>query len=346
MPHVSVVIPTYNRAHLVGRTIESLVAQSFQDWDLLVVDDASSDETVDVVKGYCQRDDRIRLMVNEQNLGLTRNWNHCLEMAAGPLVELLQSDDLIDADYLELVSRFFDEHPQVGFVAASCRYIDADGKTTDPGSPRPPKLCRAGDEAVTALLSGGWPHVSSIVMRRECYERLGTFNQKIWHGPDGEMFTRLASQYDIYHFGEVHTSFRRHGTNMGVLEYLRDDFLETDMYKKRLTWGYLSSEGRRVLGVDNLSTYLAKDAAHTALTGVPLMVAYGRYDLGRSYFRQALKIDGQCWRSPRFWKALGLLLAPGVSGRIMRSRLGVGDEDRGIAQTVESSLRMLGQADG
>jgi glycosyltransferase involved in cell wall biosynthesis len=345
MPHVSVVTPTYNRAHLVGRTIESLVAQRFQDWDLLVVDDASRDETVDVVQRYCQRDSRIRLVVNEQNVGLTRNWNRCLEMAAGPLVELLQSDDLIDSDYLELVSEFYDEHPQVGFVAASCRYIDADGQITHPGSPRPPRLYCAGDEAVTALLTGGWPHVSSIVMRRECYERLGTFNQEIWHGPDGEMFTRLASQYDVYHFGEVHTSFRRHGTNMGVLEYLRDDFLQTDMYKKRLTWRYLSSEGRRLLGVEDLNAYLAKDAAQTALAGVPLMVAYGRHDLGRSYFRRALKIDSQCWHSPQFWKAWSLLLVPGVSGRIMRSRLGVGDEDRRIAKTVESSLRMLGNAD-
>jgi glycosyltransferase involved in cell wall biosynthesis len=346
MPHISVMLPTYNRAHLVGQTIESVLAEEFQDWDLVIVDDASQDNTIEEVSRYCRDDARICLLANEKNLGLTRNWNHCLKLATGPLVQILQSDDLIDPDYLGLVSQVFEEHPHLGFVAASCRNIDADGRVIHPGSPGPPRLYRAGDEAVTALLTGGWPHVSSIVMRRECYERLGTFNQEIWHGPDGEMFTRLASQYDFYHFGEVHTSFRRHGTNMGVLEYLRDDFLEIDTHKKRLSWGYLSSEGRRLLGVEDLDAYLAKCAAQTALAGVPLMVTYGRYDLGRSYFRQALRIDSQCWHSPRFWKALSLLLVPGVSSRIMRSRMGVGDEDLRIAKTVESSLRTLGNSDG
>lgn len=170
MTHVSVMIPTYNRAHLVGCTIESVLVQSFNDLDIVVVDDASTDDTVELVRVYANRDPRIKLVVNEHNLGLTRNWNRCLELAIGPLVQIVQSDDLIDPDYLERVVKVFDRHPEVGFVAASCRYIDQVGQVIRPGTPKVARLYRAGDDAVTAILTSGFPHVSSIVMRRACYD--------------------------------------------------------------------------------------------------------------------------------------------------------------------------------
>ena len=346
MPHISVMLPTYNRAHLVGRTIESVLNQTFQDWDLVIVDDASQDDTVEVVEEYCRRDSRLQLVVNERNLGLTRNWNSCLGLAAGPLVQIMQSDDLMDSDYLEIVSRVFTEKPQVGLVAASCRYIDPDDHIIHPGRPRPARLYEGGDDAVTALLTGGWPHVSSIVFRRECYEELGGFNERIWHGPDGEMFTRIASRYDFYHFGDVHTSFRRHGSNMGVLEYLRDDFVEVDMYKKRLTWSCLSPEGRRRLGVEDLDKYIAQDGAQAALTGAFLLVAYGRPALGRSYLKQAIKLDHRCWRHRTFWKALTLLLAPGIGKRIMQRRMKIRGVDRDAVGAVETSLKAIGNSNG
>ena len=102
MPHISVTIPVYNRAHLIGRTIESVLNQEFQDFELLVVDDASSDDTTKVVQQYCRHDPRIKLVINPKNLGLTRNWNRCLDLARCSLVQILLSDDLIDADYLAL----------------------------------------------------------------------------------------------------------------------------------------------------------------------------------------------------------------------------------------------------
>lgn len=338
MPHISVTIPVYNRAHLVGRTIDSVLSQDFEDWDLLVVDDGSTDDTVEVVQEYCRRDRRVHLEVNPKNLGLTRNWNRCLDLAAGPLVQVLLSDDLIDPDYLGIVSRLFDQHPEMGFVAASCRYIDADDRVISPGAPQPPKHHRAGDEALTVLLTTGFPHVSSIVMRRACYEALGKFDERIWHGPDVEMDARLASKYDFYHFGAVHTSFRRHGTNMGSLEYLRRDFLEVDKLKRRLAWGYLTEAGRQQLGVNDLESFIASTEGQVALSGVINSVAYGRGDLGRFYLREALRYDPACWRRSIFWKALALAAAPGLGQRIMQRRMSIHAEDMHAAAIVKDSL--------
>jgi len=346
MPHVSVMLSTYNRAHLVGRTIESVLAQEFQDWDLAVVDDASQDNTAEVASRYCRADSRIRLLVNEKNLGLVRNWNHCLDLAVGPLVQNLQSDDLVDPDYLCLVSQMFDEHPHLGFVAASCRYIDAEDRVISPGTPRPPRLYSAGDEAVTGLLAGGWPHVSSIVFRRQCYLDLGKFDERIWNGPDVEMDTRLASRYGYYHLGGVHTSFRRHGTNLGVLNYLCRDFLQTNLLLLSLAYGYLSSAGLRQMGIADLDRHVAGLVAGNALNGVPLMIAHGRPGLARYYLREAFRLDPRTWRRARFWKYVPLLALPGVGRRIMQRRLGVTASDLARVTQVEASLAALHVPEG
>lgn len=339
MTHISVAIPVYNRAHLVGRTIESVLAQTFHDWDLLIVDDGSTDDSVAVVNTY--RDSRIHLERNPRNLGLTRNWNRCLELARGPLVQVLLSDDLIDSDYLQLVSDTFEQYPGVGMVAASCRYIDANDRVIHPGAPRSSHLFRAGDEAVATLLTGGYPHVSSIVFRRECYERLGKFDERIWHGPDMEMDARIASQYDYYRFGSVHTSFRRHGTNMGCLEYLREDFLTTDMFKRRKTWEYLSTESRQRLGIQDLEESLRQVVAQSAVAGAIVTIAYGRTELTHFYLRQAAKLDPGIWRSPAFWKAAALSLIPPLGQRVMGRRMNIETSEKNIVQSVEDSLHNL-----
>jgi glycosyltransferase involved in cell wall biosynthesis len=338
MPHITVTIPAYNRAHLIGRTIESVLRQAFDDFDLLVVDDASQDGTPDIVQAYCERDPRVRLHVNPANLGLTRNWNRCLDLAQGPLVQVLLSDDLMDPAYLALVSQVFDQHPALGFVAASCRYIDAEDHVTDPGQPIPARLYPPGDEAVAALLTGGFPHVSSIVMRRECYQAAGKFDEQIWHGPDVEMDARLAARYGFYHAGQVCTSFRRHGTNMGNLEYLREDFLEADVHKKRLAWSYLSPAGRARLGVHDLEAHLARGMSGAALLGVSIAVAYGRPWLARRYWRTALARDRSAWRRPQFLKATALLLVPKLGQAVMQRRLKVKAADEQRVRSVELSL--------
>jgi glycosyltransferase involved in cell wall biosynthesis len=341
MPHISVMIPAYNSAHLIGRTIQSVLTQDFQDWDVLVVDDASVDGTVAEVDRFCARDPRIRLAVNPQNLGLTHNWNRCLSEAQGPLVEVLQSDDMIDADYLGLVSEYFETHPQTGFVAASCRYVDPEDRIIHSGHPRPAQHYRAGDEAVTALLTGGFPHVSSIVIRRECYERVGGYDERIWQGPDMEMDARLASHFDFYHFGDVHTSFRRHGTNMGQLEYLRDDFLDADAFKRTLTWGYCSPDGLRALGVVDLVQYVRRQVAQSALGGVIIATAYGRSALARRYFSEALRLSPRVCLSGQFWKAASLVMLPWLGRRYLQKRMSIQQGDSANIQAVEASLAAL-----
>lgn len=340
MPHISVMIPVYNRAHLIGHTIQSILEQEFEDWDLVVVDDASYDQTVEVVEEYRRRDERVSLTVNGSNLGLTRNWNRCIDLARGPLVQIVQSDDLIDSDYLTKVSEVFDEHPRLGFVAASCRYIDIKGKVVSPGSPRPSRLYRGGDEAITAILGGGGhPHTSSIVVRGKCYDEVGGFNEEIWHGPDVEMDVRLAAHYDYYRFGEVCTSYRRHGTNIGQIEFLRRDYLAVQEKKFNLMLSHLSRKGQRSLGIDDLGRYITVKMAKVALSGVVSTLAYGRADLARYYLGEALRYDARSLLRRRFWKSIFMVVLPGLSRKLIQKRMGFSASDYAHLASYKESMR-------
>lgn len=329
MPHVSVMIPAYNRAHLVDKTIDSLLGQTHRDFTVTVIDDASTDDTREVVGAYCREyPGRVRLISNEDNLGLTRNWNRCVACAKGPLIQLVLSDDLIDSTYLEVAAAAFDRYANLGLVAASCRYIDGRGRVIDPGRERPPGLYAAGDEAVQALMTGGHPHVSSLVTHKRCYDALGAFREDIWSGPDVEMDTRIASRFSYHHVGAVCTSFRRHGSNMGNIEYLRPGYLACYRRTLELSWGYLSTEARCALRINNLEAYIDSRVSESAIMGARAAVAYGEGALGREYLRRAVSLRAGCIASIPFWKSFTVCMTPGLGRRYMQRRLAVTPQER------------------
>lgn len=316
MSHISVTIPSFNHARFLGRTIESALNQRFGDLDVVVVDDASTDNSFEVANRYCT-DSRVRCLKNKQNLGLAKNWNRCLDIARGPLVIVLGSDDLLDPGYLELVSQIFDEYPDLGLVYASVHIIGAHDEIIYKGIEHPPRLYRRGDDAITHMLTVGINTVTTVI-RRECYEKLGGYNEAIWNGPDIEFCARIASHYDIYDLGKVLGYFRLHEAKTGHLGYLRKEILDSYMLGVRLTWGYLSHEGQRHLGISNLERFVAEDGAGFAINGAMVTIGYGRPDLARYYLRRASRLDRCWWRRLQYWKSVGLLLAPTIGKRVVR----------------------------
>jgi glycosyltransferase involved in cell wall biosynthesis len=339
--HFTICIPTFNRAYIIDKTIECVLAQTYKDYDLIIVDDGSTDNTDEIVKKYLISDPSLRFFKNEKNLGLTKNWNRCIELTQGPAILLLLSDDLIDENYLELVNKKMEENTEIGIVASSCRYINIKGEIISEGRTFESQHFKAGDEAVMAFLKNGFPHVSSIVVKKECYEKLGNFDERIWHGPDVEMDARIASQYDYYFFGEPHTSFRRHGSNMVTLEYLRKDFLEIDILKKKLAYGYLSENGRKELGIRDLEKYVNSNASKAALTGSIAMIAYGKYLLGRYYLSRSLALNKKTIFSFLFIKTLALNLFPVIGEKIMKKRMKMLEIDQQMKRDVEKSLNSI-----
>lgn len=126
-PRVSVVVPAYNNAEYIGETIESILGQTFTDFELVIADHSSTDDTLAVIGEY--DDPRIRVLTTEAGGGAKRNWDRVTDEATGELVKLVCGDDTIFPTSLESQVAAFDEHPSAVLVASQRTLIDANGRT-------------------------------------------------------------------------------------------------------------------------------------------------------------------------------------------------------------------------
>lgn len=121
-PKVSILIPVYNREHLVGETIESAINQTYKNIEIVIVDNCSTDGTWSVLQEYAQKDNRIRIFQNSENIGPVRNWKRCIEEAQGVYAKILFSDDLISENFIEETLNKFDNN--VAFVLAGIKVFN------------------------------------------------------------------------------------------------------------------------------------------------------------------------------------------------------------------------------
>lgn len=126
---VSILIPVYNREGIISETLDSALAQTYRNIEVIVVDNASTDRTWSIIQTYAERDQRIRAFRNDTNIGPVRNWRRAVEEARGVYGKILWSDDLIAPEYLERTIPYFDE--DVGFVYSVVRIFT---KNTDSGN--------------------------------------------------------------------------------------------------------------------------------------------------------------------------------------------------------------------
>ena len=126
-PLVSVIMPCYNMASYVSDSIKSVIAQTYPHWELLIVDDASSDETVNIIKSYAQADSRIKFAIKKQNSGISDTRNQCIQMAQGQFLAFLDADDIWHPEKLEKQLSFM-LAKNIGFTYSTYDWIDEDGK--------------------------------------------------------------------------------------------------------------------------------------------------------------------------------------------------------------------------
>lgn len=126
-PLVSVIMPCYNMEKFIAYTIESVQRQTYPHWELLIVDDTSTDKTADIVKSHQNQDDRIHFSVKPKHSGIADTRNQCLKMAKGRFLAFLDSDDLWHPEKLEQQLKFMTER-KIGFSYSSYDCVDEKGK--------------------------------------------------------------------------------------------------------------------------------------------------------------------------------------------------------------------------
>jgi glycosyltransferase involved in cell wall biosynthesis len=132
-PLVTVIIPAYNYGCFISETLDSLLAQSYQNWECTIVDDGSTDNTREVIAHYLSRDRRFS-SIRQANRGASGARNTGLRSAQGKYIKFLDADDLLERRKIEHHVKYLDDHPQVDIVYGSFRYL----RTTNPSEQKPP----------------------------------------------------------------------------------------------------------------------------------------------------------------------------------------------------------------
>jgi len=203
MSRVSVIIPTYNRATTVGDAIESVLAQTYQDFEIIVVDDASSDNTAEVVSRY---GDRVRYLRRETNGGAAAARNDGIRASVGEFISFLDADDRYLPERLAAAVAFLDGNPEFRAVYTDCEVRDGAGRIV-------------AESMIEA--SGCWKrlatwrdvachepmHTNTITIRRTCFDEVGMFDERLRRGQDSELWLRLSYRFPVAQMRKVSAIF-------------------------------------------------------------------------------------------------------------------------------------------
>src|SRR5580693_2467327 len=213
-PKVSVLIPTYNYARYLPEAIQSVLEQDFQDFELLIADDCSNDNTAEVVRPFCTRDARVRFEVNSANLGMVNNWNQCLAKARGEYIKFLFGDDkLIHRQALSKMLALLNQYPSAVLAASARAILDKDSNTVDIYRDLP-EGCHYGRKIITAYLMENGKNLvgePSVVMFRKTDARRG-FDPKYQQIVDVEMWIHLLEKGGLAYTREPLCAFRVHSS--------------------------------------------------------------------------------------------------------------------------------------
>ncbi len=197
---ISVVLVTYNRCALLPLTIESILAQTLADFELIISDDCSTDDTAALCDAYVRRDPRVRYRCNERRLGMPGNLNAALREGTGELVANLHDGDLYDRELLERWSAALQACPQAAFVFNSYCHLAPDGSVGHISSEVLP-TCFAGHLLLEQLYFRRWrfgsPVWGSVMARRAAYDETGLFQDRFGFYSDVDMWLRLAEIYEV-----------------------------------------------------------------------------------------------------------------------------------------------------
>ncbi|OGH91727.1 MAG: hypothetical protein A2479_04610 [Candidatus Magasanikbacteria bacterium RIFOXYC2_FULL_39_8] len=202
-PTVSVLMCVYNEDDFVDKSIVGILSQSFRDFEFIIVDDASTDTTQDILAKYARQDARIRVVRNERNIGLTRSLNRGIVECRGAYIARLDADDISVTDRLKRQYDFMESHRDVALCGSFAYYISEDGQEV--GKKKLPANYKNIKEKL--LFNNQLVH-SSFFIRKSILDTGGFYNEHFKTSQDYELVLRLASKYRVENIPEYLVGWR------------------------------------------------------------------------------------------------------------------------------------------
>lgn len=204
-PEVTIGIPTYNRSAMLERCLRMILSQTFRDLRVIVVDNASTDATREIVASL--QDARITYVRNPSNVGMTGNWNRCLDLAvesASPFIGIYFDDDRYARTIVEREVRFLKERPDAGFVHTAMHYLNLAQGRYRPAVPYPYDRVITARELLDDLCLKGLYHINtpSVLIRREAVLEAGRFDPAFRICPDLDLWWRILDHSSMGYIAE------------------------------------------------------------------------------------------------------------------------------------------------
>lgn len=215
-PKISVLLPAYNAEKYLNQAIESILNQTLEDFELLIIDDASTDHTATIIASY--QDPRIRVIRNPTNLGLTKSLNLGLHQSQGNFIARLDADDISLPQRLAQQIYFLEQHPETVLVGSLSKLINGAGETFDyQKSPTDPEIIKF------SLLFGNPITHSSIFFRKKPILEMGGYNERFRYAQDFELYSRLVTKYQLTVLPELLVKYRSHDQSLTLNQSSRQD---------------------------------------------------------------------------------------------------------------------------
>jgi len=257
MPKISIILPVHNGARFLPRAAESVLRQTFEDWELFIIDDGSTDETAEVAKRFAESDRRIRCARNPKNIGIQKTLNRGLSLSRGEYIARIDDDDIwLEADKLKLQTKFLDERPDYVLLGTAVCILDESGA----------ELFRyrlpESDAAIRArmLQRNCFTH-SSVMFRREAAVRAGGYgeSENVRHVEDYDLWLRIGRLGKLANLPAFATGFTLRPGNISSLNklgQLMKDLRLTRAYRRdypgypfAIIYGYLRLFGYRLFRI-------------------------------------------------------------------------------------------------
>lgn len=302
---LSICIPTYNAGRFIEDAIKSVLQQDFTDFEILVVDNASEDSTPRVVQKF----GNVHYIRNKHNLGIARNWNECIRHTHGEYIYIFHADDLMFPGNLAKKVAFLDKHPRVGFVHSGIILIDEMGHPIGRGwvdGTQIPEVETAND-AYQRLLIQNVICAPTVMVRRECFERLGTFSEHYKFVLDWDMWLRIATVYDVGYINEPLVGYRIH-PGQETRNAVRSNLAANEEEQ-------LLSHAIQIAKQHGLYTDELRRMAYHLLALRRIRMAYsmfrtGHYHAGMAWAWRSVRVDPTLLWDSEIWRAVLKKLFP------------------------------------
>lgn len=268
VPLVSVIMAVRNGERYLSEAIDSILCQTFKNFEFIIVNDASTDATGNILKDYSQKDNRIVLVQNSKHLEQSKSLNIGIGVSRGMYIAKIDADDIALCERLERQVNFLTNNPKIGLLGSYAWNIDENGNTLSEF-----KVLTKNNEIKNELLKSNQFIHSAVMFKKECISKVGSYREEIRCASDYDLWIRISEYFDVANLDNFLCKWRTHPcslTNTKSIEQIGTAFLIKELYtkerqllgNKRLLKSYFSLANTKAFGYLYRAEQILKDTRY------------------------------------------------------------------------------------